>query len=151
MAAVLAGTIIAIVRPPAASALTERIVVDNLTGMAISGYDPVAYFTDRTPRAGDGAYEYVHDGVVWRFCNEGNRAAFAADPAVYMPRFGGYDPAALGRAVALPGHPLIWLISGDRLYLFRKAENRDAFAAGGEQAIDAAERGWAKVAPTLVP
>ena len=31
-------------------------------------------------------------GAIWRFRNEGNRAAFAADPEVYMPRFGGYDP-----------------------------------------------------------
>jgi YHS domain-containing protein len=147
----LFGLIAAIGGSVSASALTERIVVDNLTGMALNGFDPVAYFTEHVARAGSGAYEYVQAGVVWRFCNEGNRAAFAAHPEVYRPQFGGYDPLALARAVALPGHPLIWLISGERLYLFNKPENRDAFAASAEQAVAAAARGWRQVEPILVP
>jgi YHS domain-containing protein len=137
--------------PPSAFAITERIVVDSLSGIALSGFDPVAYFTDHAARAGDGAYEYVYRGVVWRFCNEGNRAAFAHHPDVYGPQFGGYDPVALARAVALPGHPLIWLIVGERLYLFNKAENRDTFAAAPAPAIAIAVRGWRQVEPTLVP
>jgi hypothetical protein len=66
-----------------------------------------------------------------------------------MPRFGGYDPVALGRAVARPGLPTIWLIAGDRLYLFASPEDRDAFASEAEQALAAAERGWHQVEPTL--
>jgi YHS domain-containing protein len=136
-------------RTTAEAAVTERIVVNPLSGLAISGFDPVAFFTDRKPREGDGAFELAYGGVVWRFCNEGNRAAFAQHPEVYMPRFGGYDPVALGRAVARPGLPTIWLIAGDRLYLFASPEDRDAFAREAEQALGAAERGWHQVEPTL--
>jgi len=147
----LLALVVAVARPPMAGAITERIVVDNLSGLAISGFDPVAYFTDHAARIGDGAFEYVYRGVVWRFCNEGNRAAFARDPTVYMPRFGGYDPSSLARAVARAGHPMIWLIADQRLYLFSVAENRNAFATRTDQSIAAAERGWREVEPMLVP
>ena len=66
--------------------------------------------------------------MIWRFRNEGNRAAFVADPEVYMPRFGGYDPVAVARGASAPGHPELWLIAEERLYLFYSAAARDAFA-----------------------
>ena len=89
-----------LVRPPIGAATTERVVVDRHTGLAISGFDPVAYFTDggAADRAGPSSNS-AYAGAVWRFRNEGNRAAFAADPEIYMPRFGGYDPVGVARAV----------------------------------------------------
>ena len=57
-------------------------------------------------------------GASWRFANEGNRAAFAADPDVYTPRFGGHDPIAAARGAATPGHPKLWLIAENQLFLF---------------------------------
>jgi hypothetical protein len=136
---------------PAGAATTGLIVTDTLTGIALSGFDPVAYFTDRIPRLGEGGHELTHGGVVWRFRNDGNRAAFARDPAVYAPRFGGYDPLGLARGVAVPGHPLIWLIVRDRLYLFSTVESRNRFAGEAEHSIAAAERRWPEVERTLVP
>ena len=136
---------------PADAATTGRIVTDSLTGLALSGFDPVAYFTERTPRLGEGVHELIYGGAVWRFRNDGNRAAFARDPDVYRPRFGGYDPVALARGVAIAGHPLIWLISGDRLFLFSKPENRSRFAADVERSVAAAEHRWGEIEPTLVP
>jgi hypothetical protein len=72
------------------AATTERIVVDRHTGLAIGGYDRVAFFTDGRPKAGNPAFEL-------RFCNIDNRAAFAAQPEVYLPQFGGYDPAGVAQ------------------------------------------------------
>ena len=85
------------------AATTERVVVDRHTGLALYGIDPVAYFTDRKPVAGRADFEYRYAGAVWRFDNEGNRAAFAADPEVYMPRFGGYDPVGVARGLCDAG------------------------------------------------
>ena len=79
------------------AATGELVVVDRHTGLAISGFDPVAYFID-TPSPGRGEFEATFAGAVWRFRNAGNRAAFVADPEVYMPRFGGYDPVAVAVA-----------------------------------------------------
>ena len=88
---------------------------------------------------------------MWRFRNAGNRAAFAAHPDVYMPQFGGYDPVVLARGVTMPGHPGLWLIVGDRLYLFHTQEARDAFAADPAVATDMAQANWRALRPTLVP
>ncbi len=90
---------------PIFAATTERIVSDPGSGLAIGGFDPVAYFTDAAPRLGSSDFELSFAGVVWRFRNEGNRAAFIANPEVYMPRFGGYDPVAVAAAPAPPATP----------------------------------------------
>ena len=140
-----------IVPVPLVAATTERIVVDWHTGLAISGFDPVAYFTDSAAVPGKADYEYGSGGARWRFRNEGNRAAFAANPEVYAPQFGGYDPIVLARGVATPGHPEIWLIAEKKLYLFYSAEDRAAFAADTETAAGAAEERWPQVERTLVP
>ena len=89
---------------------TERIVTDPRTGLAIDGFDPVAYFIDATAVAGRPEFEFRYHDAVWRFRNPGNKAAFIDSPAYYAPRFGGYDPVGLARGVPSPGRPQIWAI-----------------------------------------
>jgi hypothetical protein len=136
---------------PIFAATTERIVSDPASGLALGGFDPVAYFTDAAPVPGSSDFELSFAGVVWRFRNEGNRAAFVANPEVYMPRFGGYDPVAVARGASAPGHAELWAIAEDRLYLFYSAEARDTFTSDPGPAIDAADRVWPTVLRTLSP
>ena len=136
---------------PISAATTERVVTDPHSGLAIGGFDPVAYFTEGAPQLGRPDLELRSAGVTWRFRNPGNRAAFETDPEIYMPRFGGYDPTAVARGASAPGHPELWLIAEERLYLFFSAQARDSFAANPGAVIDAAERGWPAVLRTLVP
>ena len=130
--------------------ITERIVTNPYSGLAISGYDPVAYFTKAQASAGRPEFEARHAGVVWRFGNAGNRAAFLDQPAAYMPVFGGYDPVDVARGVAVAGHPELWLILKDRLYLFHTAQARSRFAASAEQILAIAEQQWPQLERTLV-
>src|ERR1700760_23296 len=111
------------------AATTERVVVNRFSGLAIEGFDPVAYFIDHEPVMGSANYEASQAGAVWRFHNEGNRASFVAHPEVYGPQFGGYDPVDVARGVTFAGNPRFWVISGDRLYLFGLEQHRDEFAA----------------------
>lgn len=127
------------------AATTERIVVDRHTGLAIYGIDPVAYFTDRKPVAGRANFEFRHAGAIWRFDNEGNRAAFARDPQIYMPRFGGYDPVGVSRGLSTPGYPELWVVYDERLYLFYTENARQAFIANPTAVIAAAAARWADV------
>ena len=133
------------------AATTERVVSDRLSGLAINGVDPVAYYTDGVPVYGDAKYEYRYAGVIWRFVNQGNKAAFVASPDVYMPRYGGYDPLAIGRDLALPGNPLVWVVVGERLYLFYDNEARERFIASPAEAISLADSKWPALAEGLVP
>jgi hypothetical protein len=133
------------------AATTERIVVDWHTGLAIDGYDPVAFYTDHKPVPGSPDLELAYAGAVWRFCNIGNRAAFAAHPDVYMPQFGGYDPTGAARGVAVAGNPSVWLIADGRLFLFYDRRRLDAFAADAHEIFAAAERKWPDILQTLNP
>jgi hypothetical protein len=131
------------------AATTERIVVDRYTGLAIYGIDPVAYFTNRKPTAGRENLELRHAGAVWRFENEGNRAAFAAHPDVYAPQFGGYDPVGVSLGVARPGTPALWVVSDQRLFLFYTADARATFLANPAEVIAGATAHWSAVESEL--
>jgi hypothetical protein len=149
MTAILAG--FGLVPSGINAATTELVVINPHTGLAIDGFDPVAYFVDAAPEVGRADFEFRHAGATWRFRNPGNRAAFIADPEIYMPRFGGYDPIAAARGVGTARHPRLWLIVRKRLYLFYSAEARAAFIASPGQAIDGAERHWPEVLRKLAP
>ena len=55
-------------------------------------------------------------GATWRFHSEANRAAFAKDPDLYMPRYGGHDPVAVGQGTARPGDPDFWAVREKKLF-----------------------------------
>jgi YHS domain-containing protein len=136
---------------PVSAAMTERVVVDPQSGLAMNGYDPVSYFTDATPLFGRPDQESRYAGVIWRFRNEGNKAAFMADPEIYMPRYGGYDPIALGRGIAVAGNPLLWAMVGERLYFFHNEAARQRFIADPNEAILHADNKWPTVVSGLIP
>ena len=55
---------------------------------------------------------------------------------------GGYDPVDLGRGVTYAGNPRFWVVAGQRLYLFGREENRDAFAAAPARFLKDAAARW---------
>jgi YHS domain-containing protein len=136
---------------PSRAAITDRVITDIHTGLAIDGYDPVAYFVDAEAKLGRPQFEYRYKGVIWRFTNEGNRAAFKQNTDIYVPRFGGYDAVAMSRGIAVAGNPTLWLIAGDRLYLFYSAEARDSFENNMAGFVGSAEANWQQVLQGLAP
>lgn len=133
----------------AAPATTERVVVNRMTGLAIGGFDPVAYFTDQKAMQGKPELEAQKNGAIWRFCNADNRNYFLARPDIYAPQFGGYDPVDIARGVTVAGNAQIWLVAGQRLYLFVDQENRDAFAADPDRYLKRALVQWPQLIDRL--
>jgi hypothetical protein len=127
----------------------ERIVTDPYTGLAIDGYDPVAYFVDKEARLGMPDREFNFGGAVWRFRNEGNQAAFVAHPDIYAPCFGGYDPVGVARGVTLPGNPQFFAVLGERLCLFYSGAERRKFVADPQKILRAADKRWPEIRATL--
>lgn len=128
--------------PAARAATTERVVTNRYSGLAIQGFDPLAYFIDARPEIGLPDFEATQGGAVWRFRNEGNRDSFIAHPEIYGPQFGGYDPVDVARGITVAGSPLFWVVSGERLYLFGYEDARDAFAANPEPYLKEARLRW---------
>jgi hypothetical protein len=133
----------------ARAATTERIVVDRITGLAIGGVDPVAYFTDHRMVTGRPEIEAPRAGAVWRFRNVDNRRFFLARPDIYAPQFGGYDPVDIARGVTYAGNPRYWLVTGDRLYLFGSENSRTTFAADPAAVLRNADPRWPELRETL--
>ncbi|WP_454620800.1 YHS domain-containing (seleno)protein [Bradyrhizobium cenepequi] len=148
---VIAASILALIGIDSAvrAATTERVVVNHYSGLAIEGFDPVAYFTDAAALQGLPDFEVAQAGAVWRFRNEGNRASFVAHPEIYGPQFGGYDPVDLGRGVTYAGNPRFWAVAGQRLYLFGREDNRDAFVADPGRFLKDATARWPELEQTL--
>jgi hypothetical protein len=127
----------------------ERYWSDPQTGLAIGGYDPVSYFVEKAPRLGKPEHELRWQGLVWRFRNEGNLAAFRDAPLVYAPRFGGFSAPALLKGVAVPGNPLIWAMQDDRLYLFYSPAHKFLWQQDRKAMSDQARAHWPDVARTI--
>jgi hypothetical protein len=135
--------------PAVRASTTERVVVNRYSGLAIEGFDPVAYFIKQQPVLGLPDYEASEAGAVWRFHNEGNRASFVAHPDVYGPQFGGYDPVDVARGVTLAGNPRFFVVVGQRLYLFGVEAHRDEFTAHPDHYLAEAKERWPELEETL--
>ena len=99
-------------------ALAQSEIYKNGQGLAIRGYDPVAYHTKGQPIEGSSKYEFVWKGAKWRFSSAANRDLFAADPERYAPRYGGYCAWAVSKGYTASVDPEnAWKIVDGRLYL----------------------------------
>jgi hypothetical protein len=140
--ALFAGLLAAFPLACGRAATTERVVVNRFSGLAIEGFDPVAYFVEGSPVRGLPDFELMQGGAVWRFHNVGDRASFAEHPEIYGPQFGGYDPTEVARGVTQAGNPLFFVVADQRLYLFSREANRDAFAADPQTFLARANARW---------
>jgi hypothetical protein len=71
-------------------AWAKSIINKNSKGVAIKGYDPVAYFTLSKPAEGKKEFEYKWQDAIWRFANENHLTLFKSEPEKYAPQYGGY-------------------------------------------------------------
>jgi YHS domain-containing protein len=89
------------------------------SGVAIDGYDPVAYFTGNKPQEGKKEISTVYEGITYRFATNQNRDAFNANPAKYEPQYGGWCAYAMGaKGEKVEVDPETFKIVNGKLYLF---------------------------------
>ena len=112
-----AAFMLASAAPLAARAASPEIYTGLVKGVAVGGYDPVAYFIEHKPVMGKGDILYSWKGATWRFASEKNRDAFAANPEKYAPQYGGYCAYAVAKGGTAKGDPQAWTIVGGKLYL----------------------------------
>lgn len=130
---------------------TELMISDRHSGLALFGYDAVSYFIDQAAHSGSAEYELTFGGLTWRFRSEANRAAFRTEPDAYLPKFGGYDPMGVVRGVPVAGHPAVFAIYRNQLFLFTTEESRREFLQRPDALLQAARTSWQDVRKTLVP
>jgi hypothetical protein len=114
-------------------------------GVAIKGYDPVAYFIDRRSVKGSRDFEYVWMGAKWRFSTAGHRDLFIKDPEKYAPKYGGYCAYAVSQRTTADIAPEAWNIVDGRLYLNLSKKIRDKWNKDISGYIKKADEKWPKI------
>jgi YHS domain-containing protein len=89
----------------------------SFTGLAIDGYDPVAYFTQNKPVKGTREFTFEFEGATYRFASAEHREQFAKDPAKYAPQYGAFCAWAVSRGYTADTDPQAWRIVDGKLYL----------------------------------
>ena len=133
--------------------LSVALVVSTARGdepkLSISGYDPVAYFTDGKPVPGNSEFEYLWHKLRWRFADGAHRELFAKDPDRYTPQYDGY--CAMGASADETAHkdtvdPEAWAIVDGRLYLAHNRYWIEKWRETAEEKIQRADANWQAVA-----
>lgn len=96
MKKILLSLVVAALALPALAQTKTLLNLDS-AGVAIHGYDPVAFFTDGKPVKGDPKYASKRDGAVYLFGSKEHKDLFNAEPAKYEPMFGGYCAYGVSR------------------------------------------------------
>lgn len=90
---------------------------DTKTGVAIRGYDPVAYFTQGKPVKGQDSFVYDWQGAKWKFASQANLDMFKANPGKYAPQYGGYCAYGVATDNLVSIEPDKFTIIDGKLYL----------------------------------
>ncbi|HEV7338907.1 MAG TPA: YHS domain-containing (seleno)protein [Bosea sp. (in: a-proteobacteria)] len=106
----------------------ETMMRSTRSPIALAGFDPVAYHLGE-PMPGLPEHELTHAGAVWRFASAANRDAFLDAPALYEPRFAGFDASAVADGYAADADPRRFALIGNQLFFFRDEESRRRFLA----------------------
>ncbi|MEP2716548.1 YHS domain-containing (seleno)protein [Pseudophaeobacter sp.] len=111
-------------------------------GLALGGYDVVAFFEDQNAISGSEEFSLMWKGVVWRFTSSGNQARFEANPRAYAPVFGGYCAYAMSQGYLAPGDPQLWLIDNGELYLLNNDSVRQIWQDEAPDLLREAQGNW---------
>ena len=111
-------------------------------GVAIAGYDPVAYFTDGKPVPGEMDHALMWRGATWYFASAKTMEAFEMNPAAYAPQYGGYCAYAMSKGSVAPTAPEAFTVTDGRLYLTYSTEVRAIWSEDIAANVARADSHW---------
>lgn len=131
----------------ATSALAAGVEINaSSTGLAMQGYDPVAYFTAGEPTKGLYTLTSQHDEATYWFASEENKALFDKNPEAYVPAYGGYCAFGAAMGFKFDGDPELWKIVDNTLYLNLAPEIQERWNADIPGFIEKADANWGDIA-----
>ncbi len=115
------------------------------SGVALKGYDPVAYFKVSKPVSGNDEYTYEWADATWQFSSADNMALFQKDPESYAPQYGGFCSFAVSKGVTADISPDAWYINDGKLYVFADKNVQADWVAGiSDGTLEASTENWQK-------
>jgi YHS domain-containing protein len=96
------------------------------SGLAIQGYDPVAFFTENKPVKGRKEFQSAYHGATYYFASADDKARFDKEPARYEPAYGGFCAYGVSRNKLVDVDPAAFQIVDGRLMLqYSKGVQKD--------------------------
>ncbi len=126
-------------------AADKRLLNLDKDGLAIQGYDPVAFFTVKSPVKGKPEFVSQHEGARYQFHSAKNKGLFDADPAKYLPQFGGYCAYGVSRNALAPIQIEAWQVVDGRLLMQKNPGIRDDFNEDAKGNLVKADANWPKL------
>ena len=120
----------------------ELVNVSGASKIAVSGYDPVAFFTDSKPVNGSPFITEEHQGATYFFASEEHKKLFTASPDKYAPQFGGYCAYGVGLDKLFPVDINTWQVRNGKLYLNLNADILKKFNADFDGNVTKADKNW---------
>ncbi|NJO56606.1 MAG: hypothetical protein HC834_10060, partial [Rhodospirillales bacterium] len=120
----------------------KSLVNLNKDGVAIEGFDPVAYFTSNRAVKGDPKFKARHDHAVYYFASAEHKTQFEAMPAKYAPAYGGYCGYAASINRLSPISPEWFQIEDGRLILQHNRKAFDLFNKELQANVVKADQNW---------
>jgi len=118
---------------------------NTTSGLALKGYDPVAYFENEEATSGSSEFTYDWGDATWQFANADNMALFEESPDSFAPQFGGYCSFAVSKGFTADISPDAWHIKDGKLYVFADTDVRADWVAGiGDGTLGASAANWEK-------
>ncbi|GAB5504358.1 YHS domain-containing (seleno)protein [Pyruvatibacter sp.] len=137
--------VVALVAAAPAHASKDKVYTSLFSNVAVSGYDPVAYFREGKPVEGSSAFELEHEGYTYRFANQTNLDDFIADPEAFAPQYGGYCAWAVSQGYTASADPDNWTIVDGKLYLNYNDDVQSTWETDIPGFIEKADSNWPKV------
>ena len=127
----------------AATVHANEVVNATSRGIAMDGFDPVAYFKQGSPAKGDLQFSHHYKDRTWVFASAENRDEFAADPAAYEPQNNGWCAWAVSNGYAAEVDWVDgWFIVDDKLHVTWSEAVKDKFVADQEARLTAMRGNW---------
>jgi YHS domain-containing protein len=127
----------------------SNLNVDKKSHLALSGYDPVAYFKEKKAIEGKASIAVENDGVKYQFATQGNKDLFLSAPSTYKPQYGGWCAYAMGaKGEKVEVDPETFKIVDGKLYLFYNRffnNTLDTWNKNEAELKANADRNWAKL------
>ena len=142
LAGLLAGVILVCLG--SAAPAEQRARLAGSAGVALGGFDPVAYFTDGQAVAGEAGIALRWRGVRWHFATPAHRAAFEANPQAYLPQFDGLCAVSVAQGRPEPGNPEHWAIVDGRLYFAADAAHLEQVLGNPGSLLQSARHSWTR-------
>ncbi len=114
-------------------------------GVALQGFDPVAYFESFKATKGTKEFSVTHNGVVYLFSSEKNKTLFVNNPIQYEPQFGGYCAYGMSNGYKAPIQPEAFTIVDGKLYLNYNLKVKEMWLKEQSARIEKANKNWEEI------